>query len=68
MGLTGDLGLRLLGAMVLCEDGRHEDREDRNEPTPAQNKHGKSSRNKLYGSGALFECRRMGERGKNGCQ
>ena len=57
MGLTSDLGLRLLGAMVLSEDGCHKDREDRNESTPAQNKHGKGSKNRLYESSALFECR-----------
>ena len=44
IGLTGDLGLRLLGAMILSEDGRHKGREDSNEPTPTQNKHGKDSR------------------------
>lgn len=45
MGLTGDLGLRLLRIMVLSEDGRHKDRNGSNEPTPAQNKHGRDSRN-----------------------
>ena len=70
MGLTGDLGLRLLGAMILSEDGRHKDREYRNEPTPAQEKHGKDSRNELYEFGVLFECWRMGELpvGKDSCR
>ena len=68
MGLTGDLGLRLLRATILSEDGRHKDREDSNESTTAQNKHGKDSRNKLLESGGLFENRRMGVLGKNGCQ
>jgi len=70
MGLTGDLGLRLLRATILSEDGRHKDGEDSNEPTPAQNKHGKDSRNKLLESGGLFENRRIGvlARGRNGCQ
>jgi hypothetical protein len=42
--LTGDLGLRLLGAMILGEDGRHKDREYSDEPSPVQDKHGKDPR------------------------
>jgi hypothetical protein len=61
MGLTVDLGLRLLGGMILSEDGRHKDREYSNEPTPAQDKHGKDSRNEFYEFGVLFKCWRMGE-------
>lgn len=61
MGLTGDLGLSLFGATIQSDDGGHKDRAYSNEPTPAQDKHGKDSRDEFYEFGVLFKCWRMGE-------
>jgi hypothetical protein len=44
--------------MILGEDGRREDNEDRNERTGAQNEHDKDSGKFLEESGVCFECGR----------
>lgn len=65
---TSDLCLRLLGATVLSEGGCCKGREGSDDPTLAQNEHGKDSGEMLCESGVLFECWWRGERGENSCQ
>jgi len=43
IGQTSDLGFRLLGTMILSEDGRNNDSEGSEELACAQNEHGKDA-------------------------
>ena len=55
IGQTSDLGLRLLGTVVLSEDGRNNDSEGSEELACAENEHDKDSLRFQQESGVVFE-------------